>query len=206
MIDLLAHLDAVNREVIREGDGDDEIVRLTMRRIYPTSAEDLWNALTDPIRLGRWFARLEGDFRVGGSFTVVEHGTPGTILECDAPRRLRMTYGGDTSHVTVTLTSAGPDETELRLEHTVPIAIAGSVAGALFVGPGWDDGVVALSLLLAADERQTGDPAIDATRPERVDYVRRTIDRWATVAVAAGATRDEIDGASEAALAHFAPA
>ena len=33
---------------------------------YDTGIDDLWSALTDPQRLARWIADVEGDLRVGG--------------------------------------------------------------------------------------------------------------------------------------------
>ena len=201
MLELTNHLDSTGREVDRVGTGDDELVRLTMHRIYPTSADDLWTALTAPSRLARWFGRVDGELRLGGAFTVTDFGTPGTVLECDPPKRFKTTYGGDTSLVTVILTPLGPSETELRLEHTVPIALAQSVAGALFVGPGWDGAFIALSLHV--EGRGSGDPVADATTPERAAYLGQSIDRWAEVAAAAGATTEEIEGARAAAMAQF---
>ena len=35
---------------------------------FDTDIDDLWSALTDPQRLARWIARVEGDLRLGGEF------------------------------------------------------------------------------------------------------------------------------------------
>ncbi len=42
------------------------VVRLEDR--FDTDIDDLWNALTDPARLARWYGDVEGDLRLGGSF------------------------------------------------------------------------------------------------------------------------------------------
>ena len=42
------------------------IVRMEDR--YETEIEDLWSAVTDPSRLARWVAEVDGDLRVGGEF------------------------------------------------------------------------------------------------------------------------------------------
>ena len=58
-------------------------------RVYDTDAADLWRAVTDPERLARWFAPVEGDLRAGGSFTIRfdDNAVPGCRLTtCDAPR------------------------------------------------------------------------------------------------------------------------
>ena len=62
--------------------------------VYATDIEDLWGAVTDPERLARWIARVDGDLRVGGTihaeFTSTAEG-PGRIEVCEAPHRLLVT-------------------------------------------------------------------------------------------------------------------
>lgn len=42
------------------------VVRMEDR--YETDIDDLWAALTDPHRLARWNAEVDGDLRLGGEF------------------------------------------------------------------------------------------------------------------------------------------
>jgi hypothetical protein len=42
------------------------VVRMEDR--FSTDIDDLWPALTDPQRLARWIAAVEGDLRLGGEF------------------------------------------------------------------------------------------------------------------------------------------
>lgn len=75
---------------------------------YRTDIDDLWSAITDPKRLARWVARVDGDLRLGGvfraSFTSGWEG-PGRIDMCEPPRRLLVTL------------SPGEDEqTEIEVE------------------------------------------------------------------------------------------
>src|SRR6266511_2497717 len=62
--------------------------------VYNTDIDDLWSAVTDPDRLRRWIATVEGDFKVGGIvqtlFTSTWEG-PGRIDVCDPPNRLVVT-------------------------------------------------------------------------------------------------------------------
>ncbi len=43
---------------------------VTISRSYRTSAEDLWEACTDPRRIPRWFLPVEGDLEVGGRYQL----------------------------------------------------------------------------------------------------------------------------------------
>jgi uncharacterized protein YndB with AHSA1/START domain len=61
---------------------------------YATDIDDLWSALTDPERLARWVAEVEGDLRLGGEFTARFTSSwegPGRVDECEPPRRLLVT-------------------------------------------------------------------------------------------------------------------
>ena len=52
---------------LRSADGKG-IVRIEDR--FDTQIDDVWSALTDPRRLGRWYGEVEGDLRLGGEFGV----------------------------------------------------------------------------------------------------------------------------------------
>jgi uncharacterized protein YndB with AHSA1/START domain len=200
--DLLAEVAETAREVARRGGGEDELVAVTVRREYPAAAEDVWEAVTDPARLARWFAPVTGDLRPGGTFAV-EGNADGEIRECSPPSTLVLTWGGPVSVVTVRLTPAGA-ATVLELEHTVPVAFAGSGAGALFVGPGWDVALLGLGLHLRGED--VGDPVAW----EGSEEVRRanaaSVDAWvATVTASGTATAEEVAGGEAAARAQFTP-
>lgn len=190
MNDLLTHLTAVHRAVGRLDTASGEVVALTLRRSYPADVDDVWDAVTSPERLSRWFLPVTGDLRLGGSFQF-EGNAGGDVLACEPPSRLRVTFGGPTSVVEVRLAAEG-DGTVLELEHHVPIEIAQSGAGALFAGPGWDDAFMVLARHL--DGQDTGDPVAAQTSPERVGYQREALTAWRDVVAASGtATSDELE-------------
>lgn len=202
MRDLLAEVAQTAREVARRGGGEDELVAVTVRREYPADAEDVWEAVTDPARLARWFAPVTGDLRPGGTFAV-EGNADGEIRECSPPSTLVLTWGGPVSVVTVRLTPAGA-ATVLELEHTVPVAFAGSGAGALFVGPGWDVALLGLGLHLRGED--VGDPVAweDSEEVRRANAA--SVDAWvATVTASGTATAEEVAGGEAAARAQFTP-
>lgn len=196
MFDRLEELDAIRRGVAR----DDGTVSATIRRSYRADADDVWDALTNPERLPRWFYPVTGDLRVGGSYQL-EGNAGGEILSCERPTALRLTWGGPESVVELRIAEDGA-VTTVELVHTVPIEIARSGAGALFVGPGWDGAMLGLALHLRG--QAVGDPLEAASSPEVIEFNRGSIDRWVAAVESSGtATADEIASLRDIAVAQY---
>ena len=65
--DLAAHLGAMTRTV-KDLERDGKPAKAVIAsRVYDTDAADLWDALTNQQRLPRWFAKVDGDFRLGAA-------------------------------------------------------------------------------------------------------------------------------------------
>ncbi len=205
MIDIASHLNAISRkvEVLPPADGLGERVSVLLRRGYDAPIGDVWDALTQPDHIKRWFMPISGELRVGGSFQL-EGNAGGEILACEPPRRFRVTFGGPTSLVEVRLTAQGESGALLELEHTVPIEMAQSGAGALYVGPGWDGALLGLDLFLRGEA--IGDPVAAANSSEAVEFSRQSVLAWAEVVKDSGtASAEELAAATEVSLAQFAP-
>jgi uncharacterized protein YndB with AHSA1/START domain len=88
---------------------------------YATDVDDLWSAVTEPARLARWVAQVEGDLRPGGRFTATFTSGwegEGRVDVCEAPGRLLLTMSPGTAEETVIeveLTTEG-DRTRLVVE------------------------------------------------------------------------------------------
>jgi uncharacterized protein YndB with AHSA1/START domain len=202
VLDIANHLKAIGREVRRTTAASGETVSVLVKRKYDATAADVWDAITDPVRVRRWFLPLTGDLREGGSFQL-EGNAGGDILTCDAPRLLKVTFGGPTSVVEVRLSADG-ESTDLELEHTVPIEIAQSGAGALFVGPGWDGALLALASYFAGEIAD--DPVAAASSPESQELCAGSVREWSAVVEESGtATAEEITTAAAISMAQFAP-
>lgn len=159
--------------------------------------------MTDPERLKRWFLPVSGELRVGGTFQV-EGNAGGEILRCEAPRLLRLTWGDATSVVELRLAPNGEVATTLELDHTVPIEMAGSGAGALFVGPGWDGALMALGLYLGGEI--SADPVAAANSPEAQEFSRQSVHAWVAAIEASGtATAEEITTMMAMVMGQWAP-
>ncbi|NUP10678.1 MAG: SRPBCC family protein [Polyangiaceae bacterium] len=135
----------------REHLGKAAIVAVAIRT-YDTTVEDLWEALTTPERLARWFLPVEGDLRVGGRYQL-KGNAGGTITRCDRPGALDVTWEfmGGTSWVTVRIEQAGK-RARFTLEHIAHKEGIGEEHLKKFgpgaVGVGWDLGLRGLELHL----------------------------------------------------------
>lgn len=150
-----------------------------LTRTYDSAAEDVWEAITSPERLERWFLPVSGTLEKGGKFQLEGH-AGGDILECDRPRRLHLTWlaeGHPAQEVVVTLTADG-DKTTLELEHAGPGA-EGDEAGprhVLAVGVGWDPALIAIGQLVAGE---VPDKQWWFESKEAVEFTKLSVVAWA---------------------------
>jgi uncharacterized protein YndB with AHSA1/START domain len=157
-VDVPSFIGAVVRRVEdRERHGTPVRVVIATRR-YDTGIDDLWDALTNPERIPRWFAPVSGELKLGGRYQI-QGNAGGTVAECAPPRRLALTweFGQQVSWVTVDLAAEGDGATELTLEHMAPIDPHWETYGSGAVGVGWDLSLVGLAMHLATGGAQ--DPA-----------------------------------------------
>lgn len=195
MIDIVREIEAVEREVGtgRLAAGEGRAIRL--RRTYAAPIDDVWDAITNPERISRWFLPISGDYRVGGRYQL-EGNAGGEILACESPRRLKVTwaYGetgnpADVSELEVRLAPAGDGSTTLEMEH---IAIVPDEAWAEYgpgaVGVGWDQGLHGLSRHLRGEP--AADPQAWQLSDEGRDFAARASAAWGAANEAAGASPD----------------
>lgn len=143
---------------------DGERRSVHFERVYDTGAEDLWTAISDPGRLLRWFARVDGDLRPGGSFRIVfdeddpGERTQGRIQVCDPPRHLKVTWGFEGEGDSILAVELRPEGTGtcLVLDHR---RLPGEAAAGY--GAGWHLHLDALE----ADLRGTEAPSWEKRYP-----------------------------------------
>jgi uncharacterized protein YndB with AHSA1/START domain len=188
-IDILSAIRAVAREVeVREHEGRPaRIVRAA--RVYPTDVEDLWDAVTNPERIPRWFLPVSGDLRLGGRYQL-QGNAGGEIVACESPRHLALTWvmRGETSWVNVRLTEH-VDGAQLELEHIAHVPEEfWRQYGPGAVGVGWDLALYGLVRHIAS-----GGAALDPQAAmawvgseEGKAFVRGLSDDWRRAAVAGG--------------------
>ena len=192
MIDIVREIEAVKREVAtgQLPAGEAKVIRL--ERDYDAPVADVWDALTNPRRIGRWFLPVSGDLRLGGRFQF-EGNAGGEIRECERPNRLKVTWDNgqpespaDVSMVEVRLAEIDADSTRFVLEHTaiVPDEMWEQF-GPGAVGVGWDGGVLGLGLHLRGGSVE--DPMAWQLSAEGREFSTRSSESWGEANRAAGA-------------------
>lgn len=213
MTDYIRELNAVDRVLGRATIPAGEARTLVLRRTYDASIEDVWDALTSPERIGRWFLPVSGDLSLGGKYQL-EGNAGGEILACEPPKLLKVTwvYGenvteADISEVEVRLTPAGPESTLFEMEHAavVPAEMWGQF-GPGAVGVGWDLAVLGLGLHLAGESISDAEKATFHETPEGRESIAASSAAWGEANKAAGATEDEAAAQVAATTAFYAPA
>ncbi len=160
---------------------------VTLTRAYRTTIKDLWDALTNPERLPRWFLPVEGTFQQGGQYQLTGN-AGGTITLCEPPDRLELTweFGGSVSWVEVRLSDEGVDGTRLTLSHIAHPDDHWNTFGPGAAGIGWDMALLGLSLHLD-NPSATVDEEEFATSPEGRSFIRTGGTAWAEAHEKSGA-------------------
>ena len=210
MIDIVHEIEATQREVGsgRIAAGEGRAVRL--RRTYDAPVEEVWDAVTNPERITRWFLPISGDYRVGGRYQL-EGNAGGEILTCERPHQFRVTwaYGevsdpASVSELEVRLTPAGESSTTLELEHTAIVPDdAWAEYGPGAVGVGWDGGLLGLSLHLRGGSVE--DPLAWQLTDEGREFNTRSSAAWGAANAAAGADPAAVAKAVANTTAFYAP-
>ena len=178
-------------------------------REYPTTVEDLWEAITVPERIARWFLPVEGDLKLGGRYQL-KGNAGGTITRCEPPQALDLTweFGGGTSWVQVRLASLG-QTARLTLEHIAHKDGIGEEHLKKFgpgaTGIGWDLGLLGLKRHLE-NRGAAVDPAeFEAwtLSEEGKAFVRRSGEAWAEAYIASGADPEEARAQAERTIAFY---
>ena len=198
--DLAAHLGLMRRDVRNlERDGQ-PAKAVVASRVYDTSAADLWDALTQPQRIKRWFAPVSGELRLGGKYQV-ENNAGGTITECEPEKRFALTweFGGGVSWVEVALIPEG-EGTRLELQHIAHISPHWDQFGPGAVGVGWDLGFMGLSRHFAEPKAEVPAEAVEGWfgSDEAKAFIRTASDDWGRADIAAGEDRDQALKTAEA--------
>jgi uncharacterized protein YndB with AHSA1/START domain len=190
MTDVRQQISAVRRELGTRTLEAGEARVSVISQVYDTDQEDLWDVVTNPQRIARWFLPVEGELKEGGHYQL-QGNAGGTVTRCDRPRGYAATweFGGNVSWIEVRLTPEGDRRTRFELEHIAHVDDEmWDRYGPGATGVGWDMGLWGLAQHVA-DPTWTPDPvAIQAwlASDDGRAMMRGSADAWAAAEVAAG--------------------
>jgi uncharacterized protein YndB with AHSA1/START domain len=152
---------------LRSADGKG-VVRMQDR--FDTDIDDLWSALTDPLRLARWLGEVAGDLRLGGEFRArFFDGWEGTgrVEACEPPARLLVVtkhHGQQDEQVIEAILTADGDQTILVWEERgMPLNLLAPY------GAGIQVHVEDLAAHIAGRERRDGEARANELMPAYQD-------------------------------------
>ena len=185
-LDVEGHLGAVERSVSSvERDGQSARA-VTLACSYPTTVEDLWDAVTNGERISRWFLPVSRDLVLGGRYQL-QGNAGGTVTACQPPSHLAVTweFAGDVSWVAVRL-SDDDGRARLALTHTALLSEHWGEYGPGAVGVGWELGLLGLASHVAQPSAAKLDEATYVASPDGHAFVAGSSDGWRRAAIANG--------------------
>ena len=210
MKDLIEQIDAVARHVGSGTLPGGAAHTVTLQRTYGADIDDVWDAITQPDRIARWFLPVTGDLREGGAYQL-DGNAGGEIRTCEPPHRLVVTWNPpgaappteDASIVTVSL-HVVDGSTELTLEHVAVVPPEfWDEYGPGAVGVGWDLGLIGLvahldGIQLGTPEQMDRDPNVRAA-------MTASSNAWGDAYAASGASPDTVARVVAATTAFYVP-
>ncbi|MFJ3670609.1 SRPBCC family protein [Streptomyces sp. NPDC090106] len=207
MTDFVDQINRLHRQVGTRRVEAGEARTVLMRRTYDAGIADVWDAVTSPERIARWFLPVSGEFEVGGRYQL-EGQAGGEILECAEPERLRVSwlFGPDPgfSEVEVRLTPQGDERTLFELEHVavVPEEFWGRF-GPGATGVGWDLMSLGLALHLAGGRMTQEESVAWQLSDEGKECARISGTAWGAAYTASGADAGTVESTTRATIAFY---
>lgn len=187
--DIAGLIGAVTREV-RSLQYEGKAAKMVVAaRSYDTGIEDLWDAITNPERLPRWFAPVSGELKLGGRYQI-QGNAGGTITRCEPPRELALTweFADAVSWVNVSLSERGAERTYLELQHIAHPDEHWDKFGPGAAGVGWELGLMGLAWHIETPSRARS-PELDESWAASADakrFMQLSSEAWGDAAIAAG--------------------
>lgn len=186
MIDVVEQVNSVRRQVGSRTIEAGEARTVVVSQSYPATADDLWDACTNPERIPRWFSPVTGELKLGGRYQV-EGNAGGVVERCDPPKSFAATweFNGQTSWIEVRVSPEGDDRARFELEHLALVDADGArefweLYGPGAVGLGWDLALVGLTLHFASGGAAVDPKEVEAwsTSDGGKQFITQASERW----------------------------
>lgn len=199
-----AYLGTVTRTV-SELERDGQSVRnVTLERSYNTTPDDLWDAITNPERLSRWFLPVSGELTLNGRYQL-KGNAGGVITKCVPPSLISATweFGGAMSWIEVRIAPEEVASSRLRFSHICPVDDHWEKYGPGAVGIGWDLGLCGLAAHLLHGDSVRFDEEAFAGSIEGKAYITSASADWGRAAVAAGENPSRAEASAKLTTAFY---
>ena len=186
----------IKYRVVQEVTHNDRPARMVSgSAVYETDVEDLWDAITNPERIARWFLPISGDLSLGGRYQL-EGNAGGKVTQCDPPDAFQVTweYGESVTWLRIQLDSIDGG-TRLTLEHLMLKDEASEAHWRQFgpgaTGVGWDLGFAGLAFHLRTPTPSLLQPYNDWMASEDgKNFIRSCCGEWAVAHVGSGESKE----------------
>src|SRR5262249_13074545 len=115
----VAHVIGAVTRTVEQRDHNGRPARVVIAaRTYDAEAAEVWDAMTNPERIPRWFLPISGDLRLGGRYQL-KGNAGGEITDCKPACLLSVSweFGAQVSWLTIRLSEPAKGKTMLELEH-----------------------------------------------------------------------------------------
>ncbi len=180
------HLDEVKRSVAFLKIDGQRASAVIISRSFPCTTEDVWDALTNPGRISRWFAPVSGTLEHNGSYQV-QGNASGTITDCVPGHCFALTweFAGDVSWVDVQIVGSSGSPT-VELTHKALLSDHWDQYGPGALGVGWEMGLLGLALHVTRPLDPRIDEAAFAASAEGREFIEGSSEGWRLAGMAAG--------------------
>ena len=191
------HLGAVERSVshLVRDDQPANVVRLS--RSYATTVDDLWDAVTNRVRIRHWFLPITGELESGGRYEL-EGNANGVITACERPSHFALAweFAEDVSWVDVRVSENETGHAKLVLQHLQHGSQHWEEYGPGAVGVGWELGLISLSVHITKPSAPKLDGIALVSSPEGKTLISGSCELWGQAAIAAGTAPDVANAAA----------
>ena len=156
----------------------------------------MWSACTEPDRISRWLAPIDGDLRLDGAFQLKDN-AGGKILRCEEPHLIKVTWAlGKACQLRSKSASPMAKPAAPSWSWSIRPPPKSSTSWCAPTGPGarsaigggWDLTLFALDLFLNGTRF---DPATWEDTPEAKEFATRSCQAWGPPIQAAWGTSDD---------------
>ena len=147
----------------------------------------LWESLTDPEKLEKWFQHVTGELKLGGRFQIQDNAA-GTVVSCEIGKSYSITweFAGDTSWVDISLVELDNGSIRLSISHTMNFSEHWTHYGPGATGVGWELSLYGLAFFLLHPDEQKFDEAEFVSSQAGRSVVERSSEGWAEADITSG--------------------